>query len=181
MLDGFQNAYGTIPAQDILFLNGVLDDDHRHEIKLVADWSIQPWLSAGIRYNYYSGLPRKRLFFNNATGTYSILRAPNGVDPGIDRNSPLDDFSIRTPDQQDFNLQVRMQLLPLIGHDVSFIVQVLNVLALRTPLTFNNNDGATYGTVLTRMDPFRIRVGIDYAWGGGDRRAQRMRESGGSM
>ena len=76
------------------------------------------------------------------------------------------------------DIQVRMQLLPFIGHDVSFFVQVLNVLALRTPLTFNNNDGATYGTVLTRMDPFRIRVGIDYAWGGGDRRAQRLRESG---
>ena len=181
VLDGFQNAYGTIPAQDALYLNGVLDDDHRHEIKLVADWLIQPWLSAGIRYNYYSGLPRKRLFYNSATGTYSILRAPNGIDPGADRNSPLDDFIIRTPDQQDFNLQVRMQLLPLIGHDLSFIVQVLNVLALRTPLTFNNNDGAAYGTVLTRMDPFRIRVGIDYAWGGGDRRAQRIRESGGSM
>src|SRR6185436_6897604 len=146
--------------QDQLFLNGYLDDDHRHEVKVVADWVIQPWLSAGVRYTYYSGLPRKRLFFNNTTGSYNILR---------------------TPDQQDFNVQVRLQLLPFIGHDVSFIVQVLNVLALRTPLTFNNNDGAAYGTVLTRMEPFRIRVGIDYAFGGGDRRAQRMRETGGSM
>jgi len=181
VLDGFQNAYGTIPAQDQLFLNGYLDDDHRHEVKVVADWVIQPWLSAGVRYTYYSGLPRKRLFFNNTTGSYNILRAPNGYDPGVDRNNPADDFIIRTPDQQDFNVQVRMQLLPFIGHDVSFIVQVLNVLALRTPLTFNNNDGAAYGTVLTRMEPFRIRVGIDYAFGGGDRRAQRMRETGGSM
>ena len=109
------------PGPGSLFLNGVLDDDHRHEIKVVADWQIQPWLSAGIRYNYYSGLPRKRLFFNNVTGTYNILRAPNGIDPGVDRNSPLDDFIIRTPDQQDFNVQVRMQLLPLIGHNVSII------------------------------------------------------------
>ena len=88
VLDGFQNAYGTIPAQDLLFLNGVLDDDHRHEIKVVADWQIQPWLSAGIRYNYYSGLPRKRLFFNNVTGTYNILRAPNGIDPGARPEQP---------------------------------------------------------------------------------------------
>ncbi len=178
VLDGFQNAYGAIPAQDRLFLNGVLDDDHRHEIKLVADWSIQPWLSAGVRYTYYSGLPRKRLFFNNVTNSYNLFRAPNGIDPGLDRNSSHDDFTIRTPDQQDFNVQVRMQLLPFIGHDVSLFVHVLNVLALRTPLTFGTNDGQNYGTVLTRMDPFRIRVGIDYAFGGSDRAARRMREMG---
>jgi len=178
VLDGFQNAYGTNPSQDRLFLNGPLDDDHRHEIKVVANWDIQPWLSAGIRYTYYSGLPRKRLFFNNVTGNYDILRAPNGTDPGADRNSPQDDFIIRTPDQQDLNIQVRMQLLPFIGHDVTFFVHVLNVLALRTPLTYGTNDGQNYGVVLTRMDPFRIRVGIDYAFGGGDRSAQRLREMG---
>jgi hypothetical protein len=176
VLDGFQNYYGTSPGQD-RYLNGPLDDDHRHEIKLVADWQIQPWVSLGVRYTYYSGLPRKRLFFNGVTGTYNIYRAPPGIDPGVDRNNPADDLLIRTPDQQDLNFQVRFQLLPFLGHDISFFVQVLNALALRTPLTFGTADGRDYGVVLTRMDPFRIRVGIDLAWGGARRADAKLRET----
>ena len=135
VLDGFGNFYGTIPAQDRLYLNGPLDDDHRHEIKLVSYWQMRPYLSLGVRYTYFSGLPRKRLFFNSVTNSYNVYRAPPGVDPGNDLNNPADDLSIRLPDQQDLNVQVRVQLLPFIGHDLSFFVQVLNVLALRTPLT----------------------------------------------
>jgi hypothetical protein len=175
VLDGFQNFYGTIPSQDRI-LNGPLDDDHRHEIKLVMYWQIKPWLSTGVRYTYYSGLPRKRLFFNNVTGTYNLYRALPGIDPGVDRNNPLDDFPIRTPDQQDLNVEVRVQLLPVIGHDVSFFAHVLNTFALRTPLTFGTADGRDYGVVLTRMEPFRIRVGVEYAWGGPDRTTSSMKE-----
>jgi len=177
VLDGFSNYYGTIPGQD-RYLNGPLDDDHRHEIKLIAYWQIRPWLSSGIRYTYFSGTPRKRLFFNSVTGTYSLYRAPPGTDPGNDLNNPADDLSIRMPDQQDLNVQVRMELLPFIGHDLSFYVQVLNVLALRTPLTIGSADGRDFGTVLTRMPPFRIRVGLEYAWGGSAGKAARLREMG---
>jgi hypothetical protein len=177
VLDGFSNYYGTIPGQD-KYLNGPLDDDHRHEVKLIAYWQIKPWLSSGIRYTYFSGTPRKRLFFNSVTGTYSLYRAPPGTDPGNDLNNPADDLSIRLPDQQDLNVQVRMELLPFIGHDLSFYVHVLNVLALRTPLTIGSADGRDFGVVLTRMPPFRIRVGLEYAWGGPSRKDARLREMG---
>ena len=36
--------------------------------------------------------------------------------------------------------------------------------------------GRDYGVVLTRMEPFRIRVGLEYSWGGPDRATSSMKE-----
>ena len=64
------------------FLNGVLHDDHRHEIKLTGTYWVRPWLSTGIRYVVHLRDAAKRLFFDPVTGTYNFYRAPVGVDPG---------------------------------------------------------------------------------------------------
>jgi hypothetical protein len=86
------------------------------------------------------------------------------MDPGADLNTPDDDLSIRMPDQQDLKAQIKLKLLPFIKHDVSVNLQVLNVLALRYPLTIGVRDGNDYNTMLTRQIPFTIRLGVDYKW-----------------
>jgi hypothetical protein len=163
VLDGFTNYYGTNPSQD-QYLYGPLDDDHRHEIKLTSSWDITPWLNTGVRYTYYSGTPRKRLFYNTVTGGYNLYRARPGMDPGADLNSPDDDLQIRMPDQQDLNVQIRLKLLPFIKHDAAVFMHILNVLAVRAPTSIGNKDSNDFGLVLERQEPFRIRVGVDYKW-----------------
>jgi hypothetical protein len=162
VLDGFQNDLGNVsPAQD-MFLNGVLVDDHRHEIKFTGTFWVRPWLSTGIRYVYTSGTAGRRLFFDPATGNYNSYRAPVGVDPGNNLNDPADNRTLRLPDLQNLNLQMRAVLKPLIGVDISLFADIINVLGLRTALTQGTADGRDFGLTLTRLDPFRVRFGLDY-------------------
>jgi hypothetical protein len=162
VLDGFQNDLGNVsPAQD-MFLNGVLVDDHRHEIKFTGTLWVRPWLSTGIRYVYTSGTAGRRLFFDPATGNYNSYRAPVGIDPGNNLNDPADNRTLRLPDLQNLNLQMRAVLKPLIGLDISLFADIINVLGLRTALTQGTADGRDFGLTLTRLDPFRVRFGLDY-------------------
>ena len=161
VLDGFQNYYGNVGPQN-QFLNGPLQDDHRHEIKLTGTYWVKPWLSTGVRYVYTSGTPTQRLFYDPATGTFNSYRAPVGVDPGANLNDPADNRTLRLPDIQNLNIQVRAVLKPLIGHDISVFAEIINALGLRTPLTQGQADGRDFGLTLTRLDPFRIRIGLDY-------------------
>ncbi|MGC4094172.1 MAG: carboxypeptidase-like regulatory domain-containing protein [Polyangiaceae bacterium] len=165
VLDGFQNYYGNVPPQD-RFLTGPLADDHRHEIKMTGMYQWNPWLVTGFRYIYTSGTPYNRLYFNDVTGRYESYRASSGVDPGANLNDPNDDRTLRTPDIQSINIQVRALLKPLIGQNLSVFAEVLNVLGLRTPQTLGTGDGRDFGLVLTRMDPFRLRFGVDFRWPG---------------
>jgi hypothetical protein len=161
VLDGFQNYYGNVGPQN-QFLDGYLQDDHRHEIKLTATYWVKPWLSTGFRYVYTSGTPALHLFFDPVTGTYNSYRSPVGVDPGNNLNDPADNRTLRLPDIQNLNIQVRAVLKPLIGHDISVFADIINALGLRTPLTQGVGDGRDFGLTLTRIDPFRVRFGIDY-------------------
>ncbi len=165
VLDGFNNFWGTIPSMD-RFLDGPLDDDHRHEIKLTGTYQWTPWLSTGFRYLYISGTPAQRLYYNAALGTYQTYRAGSGIDPGLNLNDPEDDRAIRLPDRQLFNLQVRAMLEPFLKQNVSVFFEMVNVLGLRTTLTQGTADGRDYGVPLTRTDPLRFRIGIDFRWPG---------------
>jgi Carboxypeptidase regulatory-like domain len=161
-LDG-SSLYGLIPPRD-RFLDGPLTDDHRHEVHLTLSYEATRWLSFGARYLYYSGLMYNRLFRNDETTSFENLRARTGLNPGTNVNDPGDDRELRLPDVHDMNMQVRVNWLPLIGHRLETFVDVLNVLATRTTTSVAQNDGQDFGTLRTRMAPFRIRLGVMYRY-----------------
>jgi hypothetical protein len=143
---------------------GPLEDDHRHEVKISSTYQITPYLSTGLRYRYNSGTPYQRLFRNDVTGNWSLYRATVGQSPGANINDPADDRSLRKPDIQDFNVQVRLNMKPLTGQQLDFYVDILNAMALRTPTSFGQEDGRDFGVIRDRMDPFRIRLGLNYKY-----------------
>jgi hypothetical protein len=57
---------------------------------------------------------------------------------------------------------VRLALLPLTGHQLDLYVDALNILNLRTPTDYGENDGQNFGVETDWMDPFRIRLGMNY-------------------
>ena len=57
-----------------------------------------------------------------------------------------------------------MNLLPFIGHRLDLYVDVLNVLGLRTATAVGQNDGQDFGIERTWVDPFRIRLGLNYRY-----------------
>jgi hypothetical protein len=160
---GTSNAYGDIPGRDV-YVDGYLPDDHRHEVKVSANLQATPWLSFGTRTTYISGLVYDRFFRNDETGSYEVYRATRGINPGNNLNDPADDRELRLPDQLEVNLQVRLNLLPLIGKRLDLYVDILNVLALRTVTAYGTNDGQDFGLERSWMDPFRFRLGLNYRY-----------------
>ena len=117
-----------------------------------------------MRYQYASGFIYNRLFLNSVTNSFENYRAPRGVNPGTNINDPTDDRELRYPDTQEFNVQVRFNLLPVLGHQVDFYVDALNVLGLRTPTNYGQNDGQNFGVDTGWMAPFRMRLGLNYRY-----------------
>ena len=161
VLEGNANRLGDIGPRDV-FLYGQLPDDHRHEVKLNATYRFTPWLSTGIRYSYYSGLPYSRLYKNDVTGSYEDYRARIGLDPGVNVNDPADDRPLRMPDLHSLNAQFAFNLMPLTGQNLEAFVDVLNVLGLRIVNTVAENDGQDFGVQRGREGPLRIRLGARY-------------------
>jgi hypothetical protein len=157
------NLYGDIPGRDV-FLEGYLPEDHRHEIKGTVSWQATPWLAFGARYKYLSGQPYSRLFFNPVTNSWDLYRAPVGINPGTNLNDPGDDRALRMPDLQDMNVQVRLNLAPLIAHKVEVYVDVLNALALRTATSYGQQELRDFGVENGWLPPFRIRLGVNYRY-----------------
>src|SRR5439155_14438063 len=118
----------------------------------------------GGRYKYLSGQPYSRLFFNPVTNTWDLYRAPVGLNPGSNVNDPTDDRALRTPDLQDLNLQVRVNLFPLTHQKIDVYVDVLNVLALRTATSFGQQDQRDFAVENGWLAPFRIRLGVNYRY-----------------
>jgi hypothetical protein len=162
-LRGAGNGYGDNPGQQV-YLQGILDDDHAHEIKALMQYQMLTWVSTGIRYEYHSGFPYDRLFRNDVTGGFDDRRAPLGINPGTNLNDPADDRRLRLPDLHSFNVQVRVSLLPLTGQRLDLYADVLNVLALRTVTGVTENDGPAFGQPSGRSGPFRIRLGLNYRY-----------------
>jgi hypothetical protein len=163
VFNGRNNPFGDIPARDV-YLDGVLPDDHRHEIKLNFAWQIASWLSAGVRYTFTSGLPYNRLFRNSETTSYESYRARVGVDPGVNINDPGDDRELRLPDIQSLNAQLRFNLQPIVRQRVDVFVDVLNALALRTTTSYGQETGRDFGIPRDRLRPLRVRLGLEYRY-----------------
>ena len=116
-------------------------------------------------YNYYSGAPYSRKFFNPETGRYEDYRARVGTEPGRRTSTiPADDRDLRLPDIQKLNFQVRANLLPLTGINLEIFADVINVMALRTTTAVYTEDGPIFGQTSARLDPFRIRLGARYRY-----------------
>jgi hypothetical protein len=160
---GTNNLYGDIPGRDV-FTSGFLADDHRHEVKISASVQATRWLSIGTRTTYTSGQPYDRFFRNDETSAYDQLRATRGLNAGTNVNDPGDDRPLRLPDQLEVNVQTRLNIYPLIGKHLDLYVDILNALALRTPLTLGTSDGSDFNIERTWMDPFRIRLGLNYRY-----------------
>jgi hypothetical protein len=157
------NEYGDIAPRNT-YLYGPSPFDRRHEIRASAAYQWNRVFSSGIVYNFYSGAPYSRKFFNQDTGRYEDYRAGVGQSPGANINDPLDDRSQRLPDIQKLNFQLRANLLPVTHVNLDVFADVINVMALRTTTAVYAEDGPLFGQTSARLDPFRIRLGARYRY-----------------
>jgi hypothetical protein len=164
VFDNLNNAWGDIPARDVYLRGGPLADDHRHEVRATLQYELSSWLTFGGRYEFSSGTPAQRLFWNDETAGFDLYRARAGQNAGSNVNDPGDDRPLRLPDRQELNVEARLNLLPLLGQKVELAVDFLNVLNQRTATTLGQNDGQDAGVERAWMDPFRIRLRVNYRY-----------------
>ncbi len=157
------NDFGTVPARD-QYLYGFLPDDRRHVVKTSMTFQLTNWLSLGVGWRYLSGAPYQRRFRNDVLGAFNDYRAQVGVNPAGNINDPDDDRPLRLPDRQEMNAQVRVNLKPLTGINLDFNADILNLLALRTTLTVQEQDGPLWSQPANRMETFRLRLGLRYRY-----------------
>jgi hypothetical protein len=63
------------------------------------------------------------------------------------------------------NLQLRLNMMPILKQRLDFFVDVLNVFALRTVTGVTENDGPNFGRPSGgRMGPMRMRLGMNYRY-----------------
>jgi hypothetical protein len=163
VLDGTANLLGDIGPRDI-YLDGVLGDDHRHEVKTNLTYQASRWLSLSLRFAYTSGMPYTRYFRNDLTGKYENLNAQAGMNPGVNVNDPTDDQQLRLPDIYNVNAQLAFNFQPLIGAKLEAFMDVLNLMFLRTTTAVTTNDGPSFAVQSARLPPLRIRLGLRYRY-----------------
>jgi hypothetical protein len=157
------NEYGDIPPRNV-YLQGPSPYDRRHEFRASAAYQFTDWLSGGLVYNYYSGSPYSRKYFNSETGKYEDYRARVGSDAGLAINDPNDDRQLRLPDIMKLNLQARANLRALTKLNLELFIDFINVLGLRTTTAVYVENNATFGQPSAWLDPFRIRLGARFRY-----------------
>jgi hypothetical protein len=133
-------------------------------VRTSAVYQVNSWFQAGVNYNFYSGSPYSQKFFNTETGRPDDLRARTGLSPGANLNDPSDDRVQQLPDLQQLNVQLRANLRSLVGLDLETYVDLLNLLGARTTTAVVTDAGPNFGATASRMDPFRLRLGLRFRY-----------------
>jgi hypothetical protein len=156
---GYSQFYN--PRQKPLY-DGFLTEDTRHNLKLRVsyDWH---GLTAGAFFNYLSGAPLRKLYYNPYDADYTNMRSPRGTEPGTG-NSPNQVAEFRLPDTVTVNVRLSFDMHELIHQHVILIADLFNLFNLSTPTGLENRDLPTFSQVTTRQTPFRFQLGLRYVY-----------------
>ena len=156
----FASGFLDNPGQNT-FYYGPLDTDIRHDVRALASYQLNSWLSVGVNYVFQTGGPYNRFALDPVYGGFDRFQAQRGTDSRGTLN-PNDDRELRLPDISMLGLQARATLEPLIKQRIELWVDALNLLALRTTTSVFEQDGRFFGVPTSRLPPLRLRVGLRY-------------------
>lgn len=158
----YASVYLDNPKNSV-YWNGYLNTDARHVAKVQGSYQATPWLSVGTVYQFQSGTPYNRWYYNPYYRGFYDLRAPRGYDPR-DVNDPDDDRPLRLPDLSLLDFQARANLKKFTGQQLEVWGDMFNVLGLRTNTSVITNDGPFWGQPTTRLAPTRVRFGLRFRY-----------------
>jgi hypothetical protein len=150
------------------FARGYAGSDIRHYLRLFGSYIMADRVVLGGFFQYQSGSPLTKGFFNQEQGDYSNTRSPSGTTPGSGTsvNDPSVISEFRVPDFVQLDLRFSVNLLPKSWRqELNLVVDIFNVLNLRTPTGITSDDIARFGQVSARQRPFRAQIGLRYAFG----------------
>ncbi len=160
------SSYGTQyldnPGQNV-YEYGPLRNDIRHDLRALAVYQFANWLSVGGVYNFQSGRPYNRYFWDSTYQNFTRREAQRGYD-SRGTQDPGDDSPLRTPDISLVSAQVRFYLKPIVKQNIEAWIDAHNILALRTNRSVIERDGPTWGRPVNRMPPLNFLIGARYKY-----------------
>lgn len=144
------------------FYYGFQPSDQRHQLKLTASYSFHG-LTLGAVFNYASGVPRTKLYFNAHDQAAQDYRSPQGTEPGAG-NNVANISELRLPDIFTLDLRVAFDLHELTKQHIILIADVFNVTNYRPATTLNLVD-PNFGQVTARgILPLRAQLALNYIY-----------------
>ncbi len=150
------------------YYDGFLPDDRRHTVKAYVSAQASKSLSVGMSFQYATGAPYNKYFFNDLYRDFTDFRAGRGTNPN-DVNDPSDDTELRMPDLVELALKLDYNLARLTGINLDAIAEVFNLLNTNTPTRVEDRNlgedaPVQFGDPIDRQDPLRVRLGVRYRY-----------------
>jgi hypothetical protein len=147
----------------VRFFDGYLGQDQRHFLRAYGSYAGFRNLVLGALFQYQSGGPLTKGFYNAETAGYGNQRSPFGTLPST-ANDPTAFSEFRLPDLVQLDLHLAYNVLPArLQHRLNVIVDVFNAFNLRTPNGITATDIARFGQVTSRQGPLRVQLALSYA------------------
>lgn len=157
---GYISFYLDNPGQN-QYYDGALYGDHRHDLRAQASYQLTSYLTLGIIYDFLSGGPYNRYYYDPSYQNFSAFRTKRGYDTRGTLNID-DDVELRMPDISSLDVHMRLALKQWIKQPIDVFVDVLNIMALRTVDAVFEQDGVNFGRPLSRLSPTTARIGLQY-------------------
>jgi hypothetical protein len=146
------------------FFHGYSSTDIRHFFRLFASYELVDHLVVGGAFQYQSGTPLTKGFFNYEDGNYGLRRSPAGTTPSMP-NDPKTISQFRIPDLMQLDVRLKYEVLPLrLQHKLHLVLDVFNVLNTAIPTGVTSIDVGRFGQVSGRQRPRRIQLGLSYVY-----------------
>jgi hypothetical protein len=146
------------------FFHGYAGSDVRHFFRLFASYELLDHLVVGGAFQYQSGTPLTKGFFNYEDGDYSLRRSPAGTTPSMP-NDPKAISEFRIPDFMQLDVRLKYEVLPVrLQHKLHVVADVFNVLNEAIPTGVYATDIMRFGQVSSRQRPRRIQLGLSYVY-----------------
>jgi hypothetical protein len=155
--------------REAMYFDGYLPEDHRHNLKFHASYTWKG-LVVGALFNYISGSPLSKSFFNQTDGSFTNYRAPQGNDPGKGStslstpNDPSQWSELRLPDQIQVDVRLGYDFHALIGQHLILMADLFNLFNLSAVDGLDTSNSSTFATVTSRQRPFRFEIGVRYVY-----------------
>jgi hypothetical protein len=160
-------SIGAGPLTNLRQLNlgdGFLTDDTRHALKLRAAYNTHGF-NVGANFQYVTGGPLSKGYFNFFSAGYGNLRSPQGTDP-YSQNNPRGFSEFRLPDIMELDVRVSYDMHALVKQHIVLMADLFNLFDLRTPTSLTTEDTATpaFGSVGGRQGAFKFQLGARYVY-----------------
>jgi hypothetical protein len=146
------------------FYDGFLPEDQRHIFKAHGSYEWHGLIIGG-SFQYASGVPLTKLYYNQSDGTYTNKRTPQGTDPGQAVNDPYGIAEFRMPDSYVLNVRIAYDAFELLHQHVMVMADLFNVFNTLTPTSLTTTDTALYAEANRgRLQPFHVQIGLRYTY-----------------